>query len=287
MRMTAVELRHGPFRARVLPALGGALGRFDLIRNDQRQPLLRPAADEADDPLQAACFPMLPFCGRLQAAGFAFRGRRVRLPPMPPSTTTPQHGLVWRRPWQVLAQDAARLEIQCAQPAGDWPWPYLATQVFTLDDTGLGIELALRNCGSEVLPCGLGLHPFFPCTTDTRISAQVARRVRHDAAQIPCGHEPAAPFARTPIRGLGLDHSFDGWDGALLIEDGDRPRLRLRSDASRLHVYAPPGADFFCAEPMSHEVNAHALDEPAALAAGLQLLEPGGSARLRMRLELP
>lgn len=285
--MAAVELRHGPFRARVLPALGGSLGRFDRIRDGQSLPLLRPAPDDATDPLQAACFPMLPFCGRIRAGGFAFRGRAVHLPPMPPSTTTPQHGLAWRLPWQVVAQDAARVEIQCAQPAGDWPWPYVATQTFRLDDAGLGIELALRNTGSETLPCGLGLHPFLPCDADTRISARVARRVRHDTAQIPCGHEPAAPFARTPIRGLGLDHSFDGWDGALLIEDGDGPRLRLRSDATRLHVYAPPGEDFFCAEPMSHEVNALALDEAAALAAGLQLLAPGASAHLRLRFELP
>lgn len=286
--MATVELRHGHFRAHVLPALGGALGSFEAQRNDRWQPLLRPTPAQANDTLQTACFPMLPFCGRLRASGFSFRGRSVRLPPMPPSPTMPQHGLAWRRPWQIVAHDPARLEIQCAQPAGEWPWPYLATQVFTLDDTGLSIELALHNRGSDTLPCGLGLHPHSPCDANTRISAQVVHRVRHDAAQLPCGHEAAKSFDRTPIRGLGLDHSYDGWDGALLIEDRDGPRLRLRAPRlSRLHVYAPQGEDYFCAEPMSHAVNAHALDEPAALAAGLQFLEPGDSTRLQVHFELP
>ena len=71
MGVAVVELRHGPLHARVLPALGGALGSFDIERAGSRQNLLRPAPDDADDPLQTACFPMAPFCGRIYADGFA------------------------------------------------------------------------------------------------------------------------------------------------------------------------------------------------------------------------
>lgn len=289
MGVAVVELRHGPLHARVLPALGGALGSFDIERAGSRQNLLRPAPDDADDPLQTACFPMAPFCGRIHADGFVFGGHRVQLPPMPPSTTTPLHGLVWRAPWQIVARDPAKVEIRCAYPGSHWPWPFVASQTFELDERGLAIELSLRNTGPGPMPCGLGLHPYFPCAAGTRLNARVARRLRHDAAQIACGHEAAADFLHQPVHGLGLDHSYDGWDGQLLVEDAAGPRLRLRATTplTRLHLYTPTGEGFFCAEPMSHQVNALTLDEPAALAAGLQVLAPGASTRLCVRFELP
>jgi len=283
-----IPLRHGRWRATVLPQLGGSLGRLDHQRDSHWQPLLRPAPANAHDPRQTACFPMAPFCGRIRDGRFVFRGRAVSLPATPPETHSPLHGLVWHQPWQVVERDAARLAIACAHPPGDWPWPFLAVQVFSLDDDGLGIELSVTNSGREVMPCGLGLHPYFPCNIDTRISARLARRVRRDAAQIPVGHESCTGFAHTAVHGLDSDDSFDGWDGQLRIDDADGIGTLLAcADATRLHVYAPAGADYFCAEPISHEVNALALDDNAARAAGLQLLAPAASARLRLRVQLP
>jgi len=270
----------------VLPRLGGSLGRLDHQRDGHWQPLLRPAPADAHDPRQTACFPMAPFCGRIRDGRFVFRGRAVSLPATPPETHSPLHGLVWHQPWQVVERDAARLAIACAHPPGDWPWPFLATQVFSLDDDGLGIELSVTNSGRERMPCGLGLHPYFPCHAGTRIRARLARRVRCDTAQIPVGHEACAGFAHAPIHRLGIDDSFDGWDGELHIDDTAGIRTVLRADATRLHVYAPAGENYFCAEPISHEVNALALGETAASSTGLWLLAPGDSARLRLRVQL-
>ena len=65
-------------------------------------------------------------------------------------------------------------------------------------------------------------------------------------------------------------------------------RSTLGVAVSKLYrLYTPTGEGFFCAEPMSHQVNALTLDEPAALAAGLQVLAPGASTRLCVRFELP
>ena len=278
-----IELRHGRWRTAVLPQLGGSLASLEFERDGRWQPLLRPTPAGAEDPRQTACFPMAPFCGRIRDGRFVFRGRAVTLPATPPETRTPLHGLVWRLPWQIVERHAASLLIQCAYPKGDWPWPFIATQAFCLDDAGLSVELLLRNTGSQTLPCGLGLHPYFPCDSGTRVSARLARRVRCDAMQIPIYHEACAGFAQDPIHQLGLDDSFDGWDGTLHADN----TAVMRANATRLHVYAPTGEDYFCAEPMSHEVNALALDEDAALAAGLQLLAPGASTRLHARFESP
>lgn len=75
-----IPLRHGRWRATVLPRLGGSLGRLDHQRDGHWQPLLRPAPADAHDPRQTACFPMAPFCGRIRDGRFVFRGRAVSLP---------------------------------------------------------------------------------------------------------------------------------------------------------------------------------------------------------------
>jgi aldose 1-epimerase len=52
-------------------------------------------------------------------------------------------------------------------------------------------------------------------------------------------------------------------------------RLVMQASAGlgRLVVYVPPGQDFFCVEPLSHVPDA--LNRPAGMETGLQVLGPG------------
>lgn len=72
---------------------------------------------------------------------------------------------------------------------------------------------------------------------------------------------------------LPLDNCFTGWDGNLTVM---RRKVRVSLTASKelglLHVYAPPGADFFCAEPVSHMPDA--INRPGE-PGQMQVLRPG------------
>ncbi len=282
--MGELILRHDRWRAMLRPELGGALTRCDFEFAGRWVPVLRPAPADAADVLQAACFPMAPFCGRLRGGRFRFRGCEVVLP-------APLHGFAWRRPWRVVAHAADRARIECDVPAAAWPWSFTTTQDIALDDAGLSIMLSVRNTGAEPMPCGIGLHPYFPCDAATTLSAPVTTRVLLDADVLPVGREPIAAggaLAGTRIRGAGLDDGFEGWSGAALIEQPTQGiDVRLTATASRLHVYAPAAQDYFCAEPVSHAIDAFNLAERDYAAAGVAVLAAGESTSIRLQLSTP
>ena len=282
--MGEVLLRQGRWRATVLPDLGGALMRCDVERDGRWLPLLRPAPADAADVLSAACFPTVPFFGRLRDGRFVFRGREVAL-----HGIAPLHGCVWRMPWRVGTQAPGRVVIHCEHAAGDWPWPFVATQEIALGDAGLAITLSVRNTGDAAMPCGQGLHPYFPCDASTELSANVSARVPLDSDVLPIrGAAPvAARLQRCRVHRQGLDDGFVGWDGvAIVTQPAQDVRIRLAADASRLHVYAPADGDFVCVEAISHAIDGFNLDEADHAGAGIAVLAPGESARMRMQLSV-
>lgn len=294
--MAEVVLHCGKWRAVAHPELGGALTRCEIEHEGAWLPVLRPAPTKANDVLETACFPVAPFFGRLRNDRFAFRGREIVLPPVGPHST-PLHGFVWHMPWRIRACTDAALTLACAHRADAWPWPFTATQTFELDGDGLTISLVVRNSGHEAMPCGIGLHPYFPCDTATRLFAVVDTEVTLDPGILPTG---AAPTGRIAIAGdtrlehraihrSGMDSSFEGWSGTAIVEQltlGYRLRLAASPVISRLHVYAPTGDDCFCIEPISHTIDAFNLDEAGLAMAGGWILAPGESRHLQMRLSL-
>ena len=59
-------------------------------------------------------------------------------------------------------------------------------------------------------------------------------------------------------------NGFSGWNGQVALEwPESRTRLTMAADVGLRHlvVYTPPGADFFCVEPVSHSVDAFNLAE--------------------------
>jgi len=144
-----------------------------------------------------------------------------------------------------------------------WPFSYLAEQIFRLDEAGLCIDLRLANLGDRPMPCGLGLHPYFPATAETRIEAGVNGVWLTDDEIMPTAWAPTP--ANWDLRdgcavaGMGCDNLFTGWDGTARIswpEKGLGLTITASANLGYLVVYAPTGADFFCAEPVSHLTDA-------------------------------
>jgi aldose 1-epimerase len=136
------------------------------------------------------------------------------------------------------------------------------------------------------MPFGFGLHPFFPRTAGTQLQARAATMWTSGADKLPL-HEAPPPGAFNFGRGAGmpaepLDNLFCGWDGkAGITWPGSALSLTIEADMNYYIVYAPPGADFFCFEPLDHAINAHKLAGGAA-ANGLSVLAPGQSLRHRV-----
>ncbi|MBX9617136.1 MAG: aldose 1-epimerase [Caulobacteraceae bacterium] len=279
-----ITLSRGDWAAEIRPRSGGALTRLTWRGED----VLRPTPPGVDDPLQTACFPLVPWANRIAAARFAWEGLTVELEPTPGFAPHALHGTGWHRPWGVAAADGASAVLTLEQPRSDWPWAWTAEQRFTLDGAGLSIGLSVTNADQRPMPAGLGLHPYFVRRPGTRVSFEASGVWTVDEALIPVDlAEPDAVFdwcdgpdvEAAPF----VDHAYAGWDGVARLTDADRTvTLRGSANASVLHVFAPAGGDFVCLEPVTHPPDA--LNAPAGEETGLVRLEPGQTSAMSLTI---
>lgn len=276
-----MKLAAGAWEATLRPEVGGALAGLRRGGED----VLRPMPEGAADPLEAACFPLVPYANRIRDGRFAFAGRAVQLP----LNFLPQrhslHGLGWQRPWSVAALgETEALLVDDYDGTGAWPWAWRAEQRVALDHAGLSIELTLANRSEEPMPAGLGLHPYFRRRPETRVRFAAAEVLEVDGEFMPTGDTaPADRFAAwsegATLPAELVDNCHVGWSGQVEIAD-DLGRIVLAATgAPHLHLYAPPGTAELCCEPVSHTPDA--LNRaPAEMA----LLAPGRSTTLIMRI---
>lgn len=287
-----VTLATDRFRLVLAPDVGGSIASFENLAGQGRAvPLLR--GNHAPlSPLEAACFPLVPYCNRIRDGRFWFRGQEVVIAPNMAGDPSPLHGQGWLTRWQVAAVAEDRAELAYDHDAGEWPWRYTAMQRFVLDATGLSAELLCTNADTRPMPCGLGFHPYFPCDAGTGLSTGVAHVWTVDDKVLPVELIPATgryDVRGGPVCGRDLDNGYDGWDGTAWIDGlpGLSGRLRMASTTARFfQLYSPPAGGLFVAEPVSHANAALNAPEDQWAELGLRILEPGETLRLDMRIDL-
>jgi aldose 1-epimerase len=210
------------------------------------------------------------------------------------------HGVGWQRPWNIVSCGDANATIELDHDAsGDaastWPWPFHATQSFTLAATStrasLTVTMTVENIGIEPYPFGLGWHPFFPrAATTLAFSAEAVWL--NDATKLPLERRAALgewSFA-TPRRlaSVTIDNVYCAFGGCATLSDAKRgfvTTLEADSACRWLVVYVPAQRDFMAVEPVTHETDAFNRAAREA-GTGMRVLAPGESFSCTMRLSV-
>lgn len=204
---------------------------------------------------------------------------------------SPLHGQGWLAPWSITSSGGSEAELLFRHEAGEWPWTYEARQRFQLDTDGLTVRLTCRNLSDEPMPCGLGQHPYFPCTSETRLDTGVTHVWTIDEHVLPVEKIPATGrygLKDRSVCGQGLDHGFGGWGGKTRIWTPGAPfETHMSSPQARFfQLYSPTHGGLFVAEPVTHANAAMNAPEELWPALGLQVLEPAEEMALNMRLDV-
>ena len=280
-----ITLTAGAASVVLAPEAGGAIAGWTV----GAWPILRPPQARAlvdGNPRGLGAFPLVPFSNRIAGARFAFAGRSWQLARNFGDSPHAIHGVGWQRAWEIdaIGQATARLGLRHRPEGGAapaWPFAFDAAQRFALAPDRLTVGMRLVNRHDGPAPAGLGLHPYFPRTPGATLRFAAAGVWRNTPAMLPEAHGPVPPDwdHRTPRRvgSAVLDNSFDGWDGRAEIALAPGP-VTIAIEAGpifrHLVVFTPPGADFFCVEPVSHLTDA--LNRPEQPGTGLVVLPPGG-----------
>lgn len=284
----------GDMECLLCPDKGGSIARLTFHGPDGPVEVLRPATGWAlqnGSAVDMGCFPLVPFSNRIAAGRFDFDGRTVALPLNMGGCPHAIHGDGWQAPWSVAERTDSAARLVLDHGGQGWPWRYRAVQDIALDDDGLTIVLDLTNEDDRPMPAGIGLHPYFPKPLGTRLSARVGGVWMNDATLLPMDRAVLPEEWRFPdgvvMDRTVLDNGFTGWDGHATLDWPSRGlRLTVTTDGpfGHLVIYAPPGEDYLCVEPVSHMTDAVNRGQEAD--AGLRVLAPGESLRGTMRLNL-
>lgn len=267
-----LTLRSAGWEATVRPEVGGSLASLTF---DGRE-VLRTMPEGSASPLDAACFPLVPYCNRIRDGRFEWDGQTVQLPANFPPEPHSIHGLGWQRAWTVAAGAGFKCALRHSYDGGGaWPWAYDAEQRVRLGSHGCAITLAVTNRGDTAMPCGVGLHPYFRRRPETRVRFAATGMLEVGADMIPTGAVgPLDRFADWPERArlpaVTVDHCFTGWSGTAEVAD-DLGTITIEArGAPFLHLYAPADGSALCLEPVSHSPDApnRALHEMIVLPRG-------------------
>lgn len=288
-----VSLRCGELRMDLAPAVGGSIAALYSERGGVRHDWLRPAGRQAllaRDPAGMASFPLIPYCNRIRDGRFHFQGRDVVLPLNRSPAPHAIHGVAWDLPWTVLACDHRSAQLQLDYPGGDWPYRFRATQFFQLFEDRLTVTMEVQNCNSEVMPIGLGHHPYVPHLPDTRLTVATSDMWFSDAELMPTelGRPPLLDLLRTGVNldRVVQDNNFIGWDGLARVDFGRTRSLILRAQSpfDFFVLYSPKGKDHFCIEPVSNCTDWLNLNSYPSAQVGGALLAPDDTYRASFEL---
>jgi aldose 1-epimerase len=183
---------------------------------------------------------LVPWPNRVKDGKWSWQGDSLQLALTEPEQHNAIHGLVRWMPWHVLDHQESVVSLGCASyPQPGYPWPFDVTTTYTLDDSGLTVETAITNQGTNPAPVAAGAHPYITVGTEKVDSAilQVPARtwIQTGEQQIPTGRASVdgSPYDFREPRAIGdvkIDYTYTDLDR----DDDGRFRLKLEApDGSR------------------------------------------------------
>jgi aldose 1-epimerase len=186
------------------------------------------------------------------------------------ATGLPIHGAL-PAPCRVVSAEAgdgaARLEAEqhrAWDPSfrGAFPFDHRVRLEAWVSDAVLRMRVVIEPVEGPV-PVTIGFHPYLTLPgvprEEYQLELPVRRRLLLGPDQVPTGEtQPVSPYAG-PLGSRGFDDGYDELDDPAVFAvsgGGRRIELRFEQGFSVAQVFAQPGMDFVCFEPMTARTNA-------------------------------
>jgi aldose 1-epimerase len=232
-----------------------------------------------------------PWANRLDHFGYRVGGGDVVLDPTSPlllldDNGLPIHGLLsathlWSVREAAAGRNGARLvavlDFDHPELLAAFPFPHRLEMEVELGGGALQVGITLTATGDRPVPIAFGFHPYLRLPGAPRaeweISLPVRRRLLHDDRMLPTGSTQLVRPIEGTIGDRTWDDGFDRLDSPAVFElrgGGRTVQIDFAAGYPVAQIFAPPGQEYVCIEPMSAPVNA--LAGPAR---ALPLVRPG------------
>jgi aldose 1-epimerase len=267
--------------AAIVPSIGNRAYQL-LVRGENflHFPLDNPSALKGDRHLNGIPF-LAPWANRMPD-GFHANGKYYQFNPgsetiRPDPNGIPIHGLLTASPfWEVVdvsadensASVTSRLEFwKRPDLMANWPFAHDYEMTYRLAAGVLEVSVTVTNRSTDPMPIAVGFHPYFqlPGVPIEEMVAHipVRRHIETDSRLVATGETTPVTFGA----GVSLkDHHFDDGFTDLARDPDGRAVFSVEGGGKRIEVafgsryqvaviYAPPGQNFICFEPMTAVTN--------------------------------
>ena len=267
-----IELVAEGSKADIHPGLGGRLGQLDLGDG----PLLRPN-DGGLSWDEWGCFPLVPWSNRLPGGQLRYGRLAAQLPVNHPDGSA-IHGSAASCPWVVDHQDECSALLSVEVEAG--PYEIQGYLSYQLSPGTLDIVLGAVNLGSQPVPVGIGIHPWFQ-SGPVRVPAECV----WPGEPLPTG-SPLAVSGRHDLRQPSTPEPMDACFTDLTAAEADVPGARLSWSGPITNVVVYSGqAGWVCVEPVTMANNGIAMADQHIDGHGVIDLAPAQSVEVRYRFD--
>jgi aldose 1-epimerase len=294
-RVRLADIAHG-LEVTVVPSLGNrAIEMLVRGQNILYVPFDDPARLKTDRSLNG--IPFLAPWGNRMPEGFWANGKKYAFNSQlasirPDGNGIPIHGMLTASPfWEVVEHAAdngsahvtSRFEFwKHPDLMANWPFAHEYEMTHRLAAGTLEVSLVIRNLSTDPMPVAVGFHPYFqlPGIPFAEAFAHIPARlhVEADSRLLATGETRPVDFPdRVSLGDHHFDDGFTGLTGGAFYVEGRGRRIEVTFGPKYTVaiIYAPPGRDYICFEPMSMITNGINLAHEGKY-AGLQSVPPDG-----------
>jgi len=243
---------------------------------------------------------LYPWANRLGASTYEAEGKTVTLTDGEYGVRTdpnglPIHGVLAAFPnWRVTHESGHELtgEVDFTtdeQLLASFPFPHRLSLTINLFERALRLRVAVTPTGGYAVPLCFGFHPYLQLPGVPRdqwvIETPAMRHLTLDDKGLPTGDAVVQPALCEPLGDRTFDDGYDQVaNGSAFAVSGGGRRIEVHFEEgySAAQIFAPPGEDVVCFEPMTAPTD-------ALRRGGYPSAQPGdwGVAQFSIRVEPP
>jgi aldose 1-epimerase len=203
----------------------------------------------------------------------------------------PIHGVLAAYPnWRVTHESAneltAEVDFGDQELLASFPFPHRLALTVTLFERTLRLRTSVTPSGEKAVPLCFGFHPYLRLPDAPRdqwiIETPPLRHLKLDERGLPTGETTPQPASTEPLGNKAFDDGYDEVaQGAVFAVSGGGRRIEVHFEEGypAAQVFAPPGEDVVCFEPMTAPTD-------ALRRGGYRTAEPGdwGIAQFSIRV---
>jgi aldose 1-epimerase len=217
---------------------------------------------------------LYPWANRLGANTYAVEGTTVTLAAghngvRADPNGLPIHGVLAAYPnWRVTHESANELTAEIDFGAdrellASLPFPHRLALTVTLSEKALRLRTSVAPTGDRAVPLCFGFHPYLQLPDVPRdqwiIETPPLRHLKLDGQGLPTGETTSQPAMTKALGDKAFDDGSDEVeDGAVFAVSGGGRRIEVHFEQGypAAQIFAPPGEDVVCFEPMAAPTDA-------------------------------